>query len=141
MRYSKSIACVVAMVGTLGVATAAMAAPPQPAESKSSHPAPLPMPMVSFAQLIERALPAVVSIRVTGETLVPVQLRQGDPPAEPARRPFKSGGSGVIVNAELGLIATNHHVVRDAVTIEVGLHDGREVPATLVGVDLAPMSR
>jgi S1-C subfamily serine protease len=39
------------------------------------------------------------------------------------------------VNAELGLIATNNHVVRDAVKIEVGLHDGRETPAKLIGVD------
>jgi Do/DeqQ family serine protease len=135
MRYSKLFAPITAILGVLGFSCVAMASEPSPPESRLARPAALPLPMVSFAQLIERALPAVVSIRVTGETLVPVQLRQGDPPAEPTRRPFRSGGSGVIVNAELGLVATNHHVVRDAVTIEVGLHDGREAPATLIGVD------
>jgi S1-C subfamily serine protease len=39
------------------------------------------------------------------------------------------------VDAGLGLIATNNHVVRDAISILVGLHDGREVPATLLGMD------
>jgi S1-C subfamily serine protease len=65
------------------------------------------------------------------------QLGSGpkDRAPEPAKHAFKSGGSGVIVNAGLGLIATNHHVVRDAISIVVGLHDGREPPATLVGVD------
>lgn len=48
---------------------------------------------------------------------------------------FRSGGSGVIVDAELGLIGTNNHVVRDAISIIVGLRDGREAPATPIGID------
>jgi Do/DeqQ family serine protease len=136
MRTLRQISPVVATLATLSTYSVATAQTP-PANSTSasvSTPA-RPLPMVSFAQLIERALPAVVSIRVTGETLVPAPLRAGDQPAAPTKRTFRSGGSGVIVNAELGLIATNNHVVRDAVTIEVGLHDGRETPATLVGID------
>ena len=84
-----------------------------------------PLPMVSFAPLVEKTLPAVVSVLVVGETLVPAELKPGQPAPEPQKRPFRSGGSGVIVNAELGLIGTNHHVVRDAISITVRLHDGR----------------
>jgi len=91
--------------------------------------------MVSFAPLVEKALPAVVSIRVIGETLLPTELKPGAPIPEPQRRAFRSGGSGVIVDAALGLIGTNHHVVRDAISIVVALHDGRESQAKLIGVD------
>ena len=135
MRYLKHVSLMAAIFGALTPSLAAIAASPSSKGDARAVAQALPLPMVSFAQLIERALPAVVSIRVTGEAIVPVQLRQGDGPAEPSRRPFRSGGSGVIVNAELGLIATNHHVVRDAVMIEVGLHDGRETAAKLIGVD------
>lgn len=136
MQCVKPVLLVAVILGLLSNAPTSMAAPPPSKDDAGATARPLPVPMASFAELIERVLPAVVSIRVTGESLVPVQLRQGDGgPTQPSRRPFRSGGSGVIVNAELGLIATNHHVVRDAVTIEVGLHDGREAPATLIGVD------
>lgn len=136
MRYSKTITSTAVILTALSFSPAAMAASPAANSSPPRTATPArPLPMVSFAQLIERVLPAVVSIRVTGEALVPVKLQPGTPPEEPSRRAFRSGGSGVIVNADLGLIATNNHVVRDAVTIEVGLHDGREVPAKLIGVD------
>lgn len=136
MRHLKQIAPIAAVLSVLASATPALSQAPAPkgAPSRITTPA-LPLPMVSFAQLIERALPAVVSVRVTAESVVPVRLEPGAPAAEPSRRISRSGGSGVIVNAELGLIATNHHVVRDAVQIEVGLQDGREAPATLIGVD------
>lgn len=90
---------------------------------------------VTFAPLIEKALPAVVSILVEGEVVVPSVLKFGAPPPEPRRRPFRSGGSGVIVDATLGIIGTNRHVVQNATTIGVRLHDGREAPAQLLGVD------
>lgn len=136
MRSPKTIVPILGIVGALANSPAALGADPRAHDTPVRVSAPArPLPMVSFAQLIERALPAVVSVRITGETMVPVHLRPGDEPVAPTRRPFMSGGSGVIVNAELGLIATNHHVVRDAIKIEVGLHDGRETIAKLVGVD------
>lgn len=113
----------------------AASSPPASASAASKSAPARPTPMVSFAQIVERVLPAVVSIGVTGEAFVPVTLHPGEPLPEPKKRTFRSGGSGVIVNADLGIIATNHHVVRDAVSIVVGLQDGREAPATLVGVD------
>ena len=51
------------------------------------------------------------------------------------RRRAQSAGSGVIVDARSGFIVTNHHLVDGANEIHVALSDGREYPATLVGVD------
>lgn len=48
----------------------------------------------------------------------------------------RSSGSGVIIDAK-GYIVTNHHVVDNAVSIQVVLHDGRRVKAKLVGYDPA----
>ncbi len=45
-----------------------------------------------------------------------------------------SSGSGVIISPD-GFIATNHHVVADAVRIEVTLNDNREFTAEVVGLD------
>ena len=44
-------------------------------------------------------------------------------------------GSGVIVDAENGLVLTNHHVIAGADTIEVTLRDRRAVEAEIVGSD------
>lgn len=43
-------------------------------------------------------------------------------------------GSGVVVDAR-GFIVTNHHVVKNAESINVTLSDGRKVPADIVGHD------
>lgn len=45
-------------------------------------------------------------------------------------------GSGVIID-KLGHILTNHHLVRDAETIIIVLHDGRQARAKLLGSDTA----
>ena len=44
-------------------------------------------------------------------------------------------GSGVIVDAENGLILTNDHVIKDAYEINVTLTDGRELQADILGRD------
>jgi len=53
------------------------------------------------------------------------------------RRPpaMQGRGSGVIVDAEAGLVLTNHHVVRRADSITVRLTDGRSIEADLLGSD------
>jgi S1-C subfamily serine protease len=53
-----------------------------------------------------------------------------------ALQPTISAGSGAIVDANRGLVVTNFHVVQNARAVEVGLRDGRQLPA--VPVALAP---
>ena len=116
-----------------------------------------------FADLVERASPAVVNIRTTEKVVV--QQSQGgipgmpDDQAEFFRRFFgvpipgipnspkqaqpNSGkpqeadrgvGSGFIIESN-GLILTNAHVVEGATTIYVTLTDKREFKAKLLGLD------
>jgi Do/DeqQ family serine protease len=97
----------------------------------------------SLAPMLEKVIPAVVSVRVTGERYRPVEIgsvssERRDAPSPPRvpREPFKAGGSGVIVDAGRGLIVTNNHVVADATTIMVALADGRVFDARLIGRDI-----
>ncbi|MBT8567558.1 Do family serine endopeptidase [Polynucleobacter paneuropaeus] len=116
-----------------------------------------------FADLVERASPAVVNIRTTENVVI--QQAQGGIPGMPEdqaeffRRFFgvpipgipntpkpqqpNSGkpqesergvGSGFIIDAN-GLILTNAHVVEGATTIYVTLTDKREFKAKLLGMD------
>ena len=103
-------------------------------------------PMPSLAPMLEKVLPAVVSVHVEGTQQVqrqnlpkefkyffgpngPVDPQQGD------TRPFEGLGSGVIINAAKGYVITNNHVVNGADKIKVQLNDGREFDAKLVGRD------
>src|SRR5690606_39891972 len=52
----------------------------------------------------------------------------------PEQRQQTRLGSGVIVDLQ-GLVLTNYHVIRQANNIRVALQDGREVGATVMGVD------
>jgi Do/DeqQ family serine protease len=47
----------------------------------------------------------------------------------------RSAGSGVIVDADKGIVITNHHVINGADEIHVALTDGRSYKAELVGSD------
>ncbi len=56
-------------------------------------------------------------------------------PMNPRQMPPQEGlGSGVVVSED-GYILTNNHVAGDADELMVKLHDGREYPAKVVGVD------
>lgn len=97
----------------------------------------------SFAPMLARVIPGVVAILVTGATAQPVDLmpRRSDgtlgPTPVPVQKPFRAGGSGVIVDRSRGHILTNNHVVEHAIRIEVSLSDGRRMLARLVGRDAA----
>ena len=108
----------------------------------------------SFAELAEKALPAVVNIstRQTVERQRSPDLPQFPPGSpfeeffrkffdrEPGERPdapprrATSLGSGFIVDPS-GIIVTNHHVIDKADEILVRLQDDRELKAEVVGRD------
>src|SRR3546814_15808512 len=77
----------------------------------------------SLAPMLERVLPAVVSIAVRGRE------------QEPREREFQAVGSGVIVDPERGHVITNHHVVEEADEITVALRDGRRLQGRKIGAD------
>lgn len=98
-------------------------------------------PLPSLAPMLERATPAVVNIATSGTIEMSEHPLMRDPfyrfffGNRPLERKTNSLGSGVIVDAENGYILTNNHVVKDADTITVGLKDGRQLKAKLVGTD------
>lgn len=98
----------------------------------------------SLAPMLDSVLPAVVNVTVTGEARQqPMHPLFNDPffrrffgdPERRNRPPPKGIGSGVIVDAERGLILTNNHVVENAQKVTVRLADDREFKAKVVGSD------
>jgi len=111
-------------------------------------------PLPSLAPMVKRVSPAIVNVATRGTVhedqtggsssgsrqALPEDplLRRffGAPHTERSRgRPFQSAGSGVIIDAQLGYIVTNAHVVEDATQITVTLEDGRDLDANVVGRD------
>ncbi|ABV88911.1 DegQ family serine endoprotease [Shewanella pealeana] len=97
----------------------------------------------SLAPMLQETTPAVVAVAVSGTHVskqkVPDAFRYFFGPNAPREqvqeRPFKGLGSGVIIDAKEGYIVTNNHVIEGADEILIGLHDGREVEAKLIGTD------
>jgi Do/DeqQ family serine protease len=99
----------------------------------------------SYADLVSRISPAVVTIRSTERARQAQQFPFMDDPSlreffgngapqQQAPERVQGVGSGVIVNSD-GYILTNHHVVDGAVDIRVELTDNRSFKAKLVGSD------
>jgi serine protease Do len=95
----------------------------------------------SLAPMLQRVLPAVVNIkaqiRITDFSVLKEMEKQRQKSGDMGAPTDKllSVGSGVVVNAEKGLILTNAHVVNDAQNITVTLGDGRHFSARVVGLD------
>lgn len=101
----------------------------------------------SLAPMLSRTMPAVVNVAT--RTFIRQQdnplLRDpffrfffGAPQRQPQQRSQpQSLGSGVIIDAEKGLVITNHHVIDKADEISVTLNDGRTLAAELLGDDPA----
>ena len=95
----------------------------------------------SLAPMLEKVLPAVVSVKVEGTAVqsqrVPEELKKyfGDESPDQQAQPFEGLGSGVIIDAAKGYILTNNHVISQADKISVQLNDGREFDAKLIGGD------
>jgi serine protease Do len=77
----------------------------------------------AFVQLADKSRPAIVQIRVTGES---TKGAQGQPQS--------SRGSGFFIDPQ-GYLLTAHHVIDKAKALEVRLADGQRLPAQLVAAD------
>ncbi|HKR11556.1 MAG TPA: DegQ family serine endoprotease [Pyrinomonadaceae bacterium] len=118
-------------------------APAQPSQPAVSNSAPVGM-QNSYADLVSRVSPAVVTIRSTERSrpaqqfpfMDDPQFREffGDRLPQQQPRQVQGVGSGVIINGD-GFILTNHHVIDGATEIKVELTDNRTFIAKLVGSD------
>jgi len=96
-------------------------------------------PMPSLAPMLQKVLPAVVSVH--SEQHVQVSPFGNDPvfsrlfPELTQDRINQSLGSGVIVDAAKGYVLTNHHVIEGADAVSVTLADGRTLKAEFLGSD------
>ncbi|WP_442896240.1 trypsin-like peptidase domain-containing protein [Bosea sp. MMO-172] len=105
----------------------------------------------SFADLVEKVKPAVVSVRVKTQTAaagdeqnlddLPPQLRrffrergEGAAPSKPQPRQGMSQGSGFFVSQD-GYVVTNNHVVENAVEVQLVTDSGKTLDAKVVGTD------
>ncbi len=104
-------------------------------------------PQNSYADVVARVAPAVVTIHANKRVRQPQQFPFFDDPfgglfgnrnreqqQQPREQLERALGSGVIVSAD-GYIITNHHVIDGAEEIQIDLTDGRTVTAKLVGSD------
>jgi serine protease Do len=142
-----------AAVGLAGCSPSRAAPPPasaQAAGTSSAAPArhqPLPAPafigphgQVSIADVIEKALPSVVSISSTKVLKAPPTMQDpffrrffGPGWETPRERREQGLGSGVVIAP--GIVATNNHVIADAEEIKVTTPAKREYLAKVVGTD------
>ncbi|WP_114192560.1 serine endoprotease DegQ [Edaphovirga cremea] len=127
-----------ALAISLGVALS-----PLPAVSAALPMAIEGQPLPSLAPMLEKVLPAVVSVHVSGTQViqnsrVPEEFKfffGPNAPTDNGSRPFEGLGSGVIIDAAKGYVLTNNHVINNADKIRVQLNDGREYDAKLIGKD------
>ena len=114
------------------------------ANTTSGNPA--MMPVASYADIVSKVVPAVITIHSQMRVRQPQQYPfMNDPffrqffgdrnmPQQQAPQQRQGLGSGVIIDAN-GYILTNHHVIDGAEQIKVDLNDGRSLDAKLVGAD------
>ncbi|CAN5878731.1 DegQ family serine endoprotease [soil metagenome] len=105
-------------------------------------------PQNSYADVVNRVAPAVVTVRSERRVRTAGQFpffndpffrdffgdRSPNLPREPQERVQRGLGSGVIVNAD-GYLLTNHHVIDGSAEIRVELTDRRTYSAKVVGSD------
>ena len=145
------------LLGTTVMTTAMLV--PQPGFAKAETPAAFVVdPTRSFAPLVEKVMPAVVSVEVKfkavsndsaaddGDGAMP----DGMPPGlkdffdqfpqfknrmpDQQRGPSMAEGSGFLISAD-GYAVTNNHVVKDAEEVKVTFHDGEHYDAKAIGTD------
>jgi Do/DeqQ family serine protease len=104
------------------------------------------VPVASYADVVARVAPAVVTIHSSLRVRQPQQYPFMEDPSfreffgergeqqPPVERRREGLGSGVIVDAN-GYIITNHHVIDGADQIRIDLSDNRTLAAQVVGSD------
>ncbi|MGI6245261.1 MAG: Do family serine endopeptidase [Pseudochelatococcus sp.] len=162
-RYRSMLFGAVALAALAGAGTLAnitLAPPPAAfAQGTTSTVAPVVVPgQTSFADLVDKVKPAVVSVRVKiaveNESPIPSLEQFGLPPGSPfeeffrrfappgerpqGRRPQRrfgeAQGSGFFISED-GYIVTNNHVVEKSAEVEVRTDDGRTLDAKVIGTD------
>ncbi|MCK4343105.1 MAG: trypsin-like peptidase domain-containing protein [Phycisphaerae bacterium] len=88
----------------------------------------------AFQQVVERVSPSVVGIRAYRRHLTTLSGADTAAGGAGIEQRVLVNGSGTILT-ENGLILTNEHVVQSADDIAVLLHDGSELPATVLKSD------
>ena len=104
------------------------------------------LPVASYADVVSRVAPAVVTIHSTMRVRQPQQypfmndpffqqfFGNRGPQQPPIERRREALGSGVIVTQD-GYILTNHHVIDGADQIKIDLNDNRTLDAKVIGSD------
>ena len=105
-------------------------------------------PVMSIAPMLKEVNPAVVNIATFSKRSQAQNPLLNDPffrhffgapeqvpdQGRPQRRQH-SAGSGVIIEADKGIVVTNYHVIKDADEVQVSLVDGRIYQAEIKGSD------
>lgn len=158
-RFGKHRAGMMASVAILGVLGAGLATESfmtsAPANAAASTQSATVATFPSFADVVSRVRPAVVSVKVKVEQASATaddseQFQMPDlPPGHPLEKFFRqfreqgqkgqrqfgmSQGSGFFISAD-GYVVTNNHVVDNAVEVSLSTDDGQTLDATVIGKD------
>ena len=155
-------AVAVVAVGSVATEATLLGTAPSHAAQIAAEPAPAEIAPGSFADVVARVSPAVVSVKVKitedsadasqdgdgagqqrGVPNVPKddpmyrffkQFGESNGTAQPHPRVGVALGSGFFISKD-GYVVTNNHVVEHATDVELTLQDGRTVSATVIGTD------
>jgi len=162
-RFSLLGAAALGALAVTGLAGGPATPLPAFAQTGQTAPAPQTAPstvMPSFADVVDRVKPAVVSVRVKadeastgGTTQLPPNFnlpddhplqeffkrfqgpgQRGPQFGQPNPRRGSSQGSGFFISAD-GYLVTNNHVIEKSSDVEVVMDDGRNLKAKVVGTD------
>jgi serine protease Do len=148
------------LLGATAMVAVTAVVPVTPATAQNQLQAPAIDPTKGFGDLVERVMPAVVSVQVKfanasaegegegAQGMIPglpegpwgeffkqfPQFRDGMPGQRQRPEGGMAQGSGFIITAD-GYAVTNNHVVKDANEVSVTMNDGTEYKAEVVGTD------